>query len=331
MANDRIKVVGYAQKVVYTDGIEYRNFTPDLVGTQLASDGNTPLFTMGNFAITTNLDPKLTKFFTTSNFSNFVTLATLNVTLEQAAVLLDDNARPILNLDKSKLDYYALFGSLRELMRVSLEDIILKWPASLYLTPLTTGALGAPVTGYTVQNYVYDNLYETSTFRINTSFINNKFGIIYTTNGTLTNTFNAANDLRNFTLNYDSYAIAYNNQEFDVLDYTASTYTSNDYAYFKVKGNPFSGSTDLAATYHIKPKKVIENKFFNELPDLEYYLLSRDVTPIYTATFTYPLKSDTGVIVYVTNCQVSNLKSIFRRRSQEYSADEIKTNILSYD
>jgi len=301
MANDRIKVVGYAQKVVYTDGIEYRNFTPDLVGTQLASDGNTPLFTMGNFAITTNLDPKLTKFFTTSNFSNFVTLATLNVTLEQAAVLLDDNARPILNLDKSKLDYYALFGSLRELMRVSLEDIILKWPASLYLTPLTTGALGVPVTGYTVQNYVYDNLYETSTFRINTSFINNKFGIIYTTNGTLTNTFNAANDLRNFTLNYDSYAIAYNNQEFDVLDYTASTYTSNDYAYFKVKGNPFSGSTDLAATYHIKPKKVIENKFFNELPDLEYYLLSRDVTPIYTATFTYPLKSDTGVIVYVTN------------------------------
>lgn len=301
MANDRIKVVGYAQKVVYTDGIEYRNFTPDLVGIQLASDGNTPLFTMGNFAITTNFDPKLTKFFTTSNFSNFVTLATLNVTSEQAAVLLDDNARPILNLDKSKLDYYALFGSLRELMRVSLEDIILKWPASLYLTPLTTGALGVPVTGYTVQDYVYDSLYETSTFKINTSFINNKFGIVYTTNGTLTNTFNAANDLRNFTLNYDSYAIAYNNLEFDVLDYTASTYSSNDYAYFKVKGNPFSGATDLTATYHIKPKKVIENKFFNELPDLEYYLLSRDVTPIYTATFTYPVKSDVGVIVYVTN------------------------------
>jgi hypothetical protein len=72
--------------------------------------------------------------------------------------LLDDNARPILNLDKAKLDYYALFGSLRELMRVSLEDIILKWPASLYLTPLTTGALGVPVTGNTVQNYIYDNL-----------------------------------------------------------------------------------------------------------------------------------------------------------------------------
>jgi hypothetical protein len=37
------------------------------------------------------------------------------------------------------------------------------------------------------------------------------------------------------------------------------------------------------------------------------------------------------VIVYVTICPVSNLKSIFRRRGQEYAADEIKTNNLSYD
>ena len=303
MANNKIKVVGYAQKVVYTDGIEYRNFTPDLVGVQLASDGNTPLFTMGNFAVTTNLDPKLTKFFTTSNFSNFVTLSTLNVTLEQATVLLDDNANPILNLDKSKLDYYALFGSLRELMRVSLEDIILKWPASLYLTPLTTGALGAPVTGYTVQNYTYDNLNEISSFRINTSFITNKFGIVYTTNGSILNSFNTNNNnLRNFTVNYNSYVIDYNNQEYEILNYTASTYTTSDYAYFKIKGNPFSAATsDLSLSYHIRPKKVLVDKFFNELPDLEYYLLSRDVTPIYTSIFTYPLKSDVGVIVYVTD------------------------------
>ena len=61
MASNKIKVVGYAQKVVFTDGIEYRNFTPDLVGLQLASNGGTPLFTMGNFSITSNLDSKLDK------------------------------------------------------------------------------------------------------------------------------------------------------------------------------------------------------------------------------------------------------------------------------
>ena len=46
--NDKIKVPGYAQKVFFNDGIEYRNFSPDLVGIQLTSDANTPLFTYGN-------------------------------------------------------------------------------------------------------------------------------------------------------------------------------------------------------------------------------------------------------------------------------------------
>jgi hypothetical protein len=36
--------------------MKYRNFTPDLVGQQSAGGANTPLFTMGNFAITTNMD-----------------------------------------------------------------------------------------------------------------------------------------------------------------------------------------------------------------------------------------------------------------------------------
>ena len=58
MPSDRIKVAGYSQKVSFGNGIEYRNFSPDLVGVQLTSDGGTPLFTMGNFSITTNVDKK---------------------------------------------------------------------------------------------------------------------------------------------------------------------------------------------------------------------------------------------------------------------------------
>ena len=95
--SDRIKVVGYAQKVSYTDGIEYRNFTPDLVGLQLASNGGTPLLTMGNFAITTNFDPKLNKTYNTSKFSEFLTLDDLKVSLEETKTLLADNAGVFLN------------------------------------------------------------------------------------------------------------------------------------------------------------------------------------------------------------------------------------------
>jgi hypothetical protein len=131
MSNNKIKVVGYAQKVTYSDGIEYRNFTPDLVGFQLASNGGSPLFTMGNFSITTNLDPKLDKYHNVAQFSNFITLSDLNVSLNETATLLSDNAGVYLNLDKTKLDYYALFGSLSEYIRVALEEIIINWPASL--------------------------------------------------------------------------------------------------------------------------------------------------------------------------------------------------------
>jgi hypothetical protein len=52
MSNSKIKVAGYAKRT-FGNGIEYRPFSPDLVGVQIASDGGTPLFTMGNFSITT--------------------------------------------------------------------------------------------------------------------------------------------------------------------------------------------------------------------------------------------------------------------------------------
>jgi hypothetical protein len=35
------------KKRTFGNGIEYRPFSPDLVGVQIASDGGTPLFTMG--------------------------------------------------------------------------------------------------------------------------------------------------------------------------------------------------------------------------------------------------------------------------------------------
>ena len=56
--NDRIKVAGYAKRVFFNGNVEYRNFSPDLVGLQLTSEGGTTLFTNGNFSIDVNLDPK---------------------------------------------------------------------------------------------------------------------------------------------------------------------------------------------------------------------------------------------------------------------------------
>src|ERR1035437_9194921 len=302
MSNNKVKVVGYAQKVFFNDGIEYRNFSPDLVGTQLASDGGTPLFTMGNFSITTNMEPKLDKTFISNPFSNFITLSDLNLSLSQTQALLADNATVILNLDKSNLNYYALFGSLSEFVRVSLEDIITKWPASLYLTPLAQGTNGQPLNGFTFENYSYDPLSQIASFKINTTFIKNNFQLNYLKNGSIVNTFNATNDLRNLTVNYLAYAVLFNDVEYPVLGFTGSTFLTNDFVYFRINGNPFTGSSiNGKAFYHIKPNKIYEEKFFNSLPDFEAYLLNRQITPKYTSVFKYPIKSDDGIILYVTD------------------------------
>jgi hypothetical protein len=41
------------------------------------------------------------------------------------------------------------------------------------------------VNGFTFENYTYDELTEIAKFKVNTTFINNKFDINYLTNGVL--------------------------------------------------------------------------------------------------------------------------------------------------
>lgn len=302
MASNRIKVLGYTQKVTLEQEIEYRNFSPDVVGVQLASAGGTPLFTMGNFSVTTNLEPKTDKKFSTKKFSNFITLADLDLTLEKTLELLKNNAGVILNLDKTNLNNYSLFGSLTELVRVSLENIIINWPAALYINP-TYAILPDYITssGYTVENYNYDIITNKSSFAVNANVVNNMYGINFNKYGTILNTFNETNELRNLTINYESYAISYDNIEYNVLEFTGSTYDTNDYIYFVVTGNPFPETTNGAyPSYYIKPNKTKENTFFNVLEDFEYYLLNRQTSPIYTSLFNYTVKSNSGVVLYTS-------------------------------
>ena len=297
MADKKIKVAGYAKKVIYDGNVEYRNFSDDLVGVQLASNGGTPLFTMGNFNITTNLEPKTNKNFITNNFSNFTSLNDLDLTLAKTKELLTNNAGVNLNLDRTQLKYYSLFGALSEFVRVSLEQIITLWPASLYTYPSTT-LNGSTIVGNTFQNYNYDYVSDTATFTTPTNFIINKFEINYKSNGTILDTFNASNDVRNLTVNYLSYVVFIDNIEYPILGFTGSTDTVNDFLFFSVKGNPLSGKPSTE-TYHIKPNNTISDTFFNALPIFSSYLLNRMVTPIYTATFNYPIKSDSGLVLYI--------------------------------
>ena len=156
--NDRIKVVGYAQRVFYDNGIEYRNFSDGLVCNQTTSDNNNTdsIFTFGNFVTTVNTEGRVSRLFSTKKFTKFYTLQNLDLTTNSSNTLLNNNIKTSLNLDGSELCSFAYFGSATEYVRVSLENIITNWPASLYLNPLSDSGFQT-VVGDTFDNYSYDN------------------------------------------------------------------------------------------------------------------------------------------------------------------------------
>lgn len=268
--NDKIKVIGYAQRIFYNDGIEYRNFSDDLVGNQQTESddgtGSNSNFTLNNFVTTTNYEGKITRFYDSKKFSNFITLQSLDLNINSAKKLLDNNINVVINIDKSNLSNFAYFGSATEFVRVGLENIIISWPASLYLKP-TRLVNGKTSAGYTVLDYNFDTILNKSTFKVDTNFIDNKFKINYQNNGTIVNTYNEGNDLRNLTVNYASYVIYYGGKEYPIIGYTGSDNKTNSFIYFEVLGNPFNlvNGENESLIYHIKPKNVLCEEFFNSL------------------------------------------------------------------
>lgn len=299
-SNDRIKVVGYAQRVFYDNGIEYRNFSDDLVGNQLTADadGTNSTFTFGNFVTTVNYEGRTSRIFSTKKFSNFYSLETLKLDDKRVNTLLNNNINTIINIDKTNLSNFAYFGSATEFVRVALEKIITNWPASLYLNPFRTEGINT-IFGNTYSNYAFNLNTNESTFSVDTNFIINNFDINYKTNGTIINTFNEENDLRNLTVNYFDYVIYINDTEYPIIGFTGSSSELNDTLYFSVDGNPFDPTVVTSTTieYHIKPKSELEEEFFNSLNEYESYLLNRLSNPKYTSKYVYKVEVDDGSIV----------------------------------
>jgi hypothetical protein len=292
--NDKIRVPGYAQKVFFNDGIEYRNFSPDLVGLQLTNDANTPLFTYGNFAVTKNSQGRDIINYPTKPYGKALSLDDINGGSQTISLIFNKNVKVNLNIDNTKLSNFAYFGSATEFIRVTLESIITKWPASLYVRPLDSEDYTSV---FTVENYTYSSYFNTSTFKIKTNAIINQYGIVYTSGGQLLGTYE--NGLRNLTVNYLSYVLSINDIDYPLINFTPSNDIYGDYIEITVNGNPFPnaiGGQSLYETYHIKPNKLEIEKFFTGLEPFEDYLLNRLTLPKYKSTFDYKFFTDDGTI-----------------------------------
>ena len=297
--NNRVRVAGYAQRVFYNDGIEYRNFSDGLVGNQQTenADGETSVFTFGNFVTTTNYGGRLTRLYTSKKYSNFYSLDSYDLTSFGSKLILNNNIKVTLNLDNGNLCDLVYFGSATEFIRVSLENIITNWPASLYVTPLRNDGINT-IVGDTISNYDYNSVFNKATFNVDVNFIDNKFDINFLNNGTIINTFNQENKLRNLQVSYADYVISINGNEYKVLGFSGATSISNDTIQLEVEGDPFgfNGSADSTPTYHIKPNKITEESFFNSISQYENNLLNRLTLPKYTSTYNYKKDEDDGTI-----------------------------------
>ncbi|KKK66863.1 hypothetical protein LCGC14_2959820, partial [marine sediment metagenome] len=234
---------------------EYFNDTPS----------NT-IFSFGKFFITTNFDNKVTIDYTNtlSSFVNTITLETLNVSEKQSEIFNYYSTNAILNLDKSDLNTFVRYGSAYEFLRVSIQNIIVAYPGSLFANSQTI--LGG---NYTYSGLTYNVVTNIATFYVPTAYTTNIFGIIINTGN---ETIPDDNKLKNLNESYDKYviwSILEPNTLFPIVGYTGNTINSNDdltrtHLKLQVEGNPFAlvGTGNTAnLDYHIRPNNVIFEEF----------------------------------------------------------------------
>lgn len=260
------------------------------------SNSSTSLFDMGTFKLTTNLMPTAVANYKSRLIvkRTLVSLEDLRIkSLEHAKMVSDVTSKLVLNSDKTNLNSYAHFGSLKELLRVSVSNIIKKWPGSLYVDP---SFLNPTQSFVTVVNYSYNSASNICSFNVNAALIENRFGI--NINNAVT-----TDDSKNLTVNCADYVVGYNGRTFPLIAFTGTTAAAPTTVHLSVQGDvfadrPLPDTTTLTRTFHIHPNEALFSTFYNTLGNLESYLLNGEHETPYEAVFRFPGEDDNGNIEF---------------------------------
>ena len=277
------KVVKYKVPSQAASGAQ--TFSDNLVGVQI-TDGSSQL-TNTSFILDRATPEKDSKSFSTSPFSDFLTLDTLKEETNAPKTNTSKTTKDVIKFKPSRSDAgRSLFGSLKERINISIGRIISKFPASLLADSTTV----TRTTNYTAENISYDSTTNITQFDSQQSIIYNPFDIILSkpNSNTLIET---DNEIRNFYSSYKNYSVIYSGVSYDITNYTEPTFDNNYVATFEVDGNLFSGETNVNVDFLIKPNDSIIEEFFKNLDDVEELLLNRESNPIYTASFRVPRDS----------------------------------------
>jgi len=306
----KVKVINSNLNENLNDGVNFSN-TPSQT-----------IFSFGNFTVTSNFDNRKYIDYSTqlNSFVESVTLINLGLNNTQSSIIENYSTTAVLNLDKSNMNTFIRFGSAYEFFRVSIEDIILGFPGSLFLNSQKT--IGTNVTFF---DLVYDSTLNISTFKIPINSIDNPFNLVYNY-GNISEPDNVK--LKNLNLSFDDY-IVWVSQNSNINNSTILGYTGNssgrNYLMIKCNNNPFSGitsGTTAPINFHLKPNNIIFEEYREQLNQYEKYIIStRDSTNGFKFIIKEPRLLEDGSITY------SDV-SLLWETSDDYNID---INTSSYD
>lgn len=317
----------------------------DLIGQSFTNTPTETVFSLGDFAITSNFTGRKYTNYNTKlkSFGNTYTLDTLNITSADTTLITEITENIILNIDKSDLKSYVRFGSCEELIRVSLQNTILNYPGSIFINSRIEA--GANITFY---DYAYDVITNSSIFYIPSEYVVNKFSMVIDEGN---NSLPFDNELKNINLSYDKYCIwngfVNNTTYFNILGFTGDS-SNRNYLRIQCEGNPFNVSgitTQGKIDFHIRPKPLVFNKEIKKMKSLEKYFLTNRNSDF--SGFKFSLKNilnmDDGSVFYsdkeviwtttdnynidISGSQYSLFVSTLLGIGQKY--DETKSDLIS--
>jgi hypothetical protein len=187
-----------------------------------------------------------------------------------------------------------MYGSLSKRFQVSITEIIHRFPASLDILFNNEDF----VTGATATNISYDSTLDETTFRIDTSRINNPFDIDYSLSAATNLSVReiTVSPYRNLYNTYLDYCIAINDNIFNVISFTPSQTLSTGFIEFIVSGTPFgTTATTTNEEFQVRPNDFVVDRIFAEdFDEVQKFLLNRLIRPEYTAIFQVPQQNESG-------------------------------------
>ena len=262
-----------------------QTFSDSLVGIQI-TDGSSQL-TNTNFVIDRATPEKDSKSFSTTPFSDFLTLDTLKEEKNAPKTNTSKTKNDVIKFKPSRKDAgRSLFGSLKERLNISFSRIIAKFPASI----LADSSTVIRTSNYTAENISYNPTTKITQFDSQQSIFYNPFDVVFTkpNSGILVE---SENPIRNLYSAYKNYVLVYSGVSYTITNYIEPNFDNNFVLTLEVEGDLFSGQTEVNVNFLIKPNESIVEEFFKNLDDLEELLLNRETNPIYTASFKVPRDS----------------------------------------